>query len=57
MAILLFREALHTDYRDVVELINLMGRIKDILQLDQVPHYSTIHKFMARTPSTILRDS
>ena len=53
MAILLFREALSTDYRDVVELINLMGRIKGILQLDQVPHYSTIHKFMARTRSTI----
>ncbi|ACL17585.1 IS5-like element ISMepa1 family transposase [Methanosphaerula palustris] len=54
MAILLFREALGTDYRDVVELINLMGRIKDILNLDQVPHYSTIHKFMARTPSAVL---
>lgn len=54
MAILLFREALGTDYRDVVELINLMGGIKDILQLDQVPHYSTIHKFMARTSSGVL---
>jgi len=54
MAILLFREALSTDYRDVVELINLMGRIKDILQLDQVPHDSTIHMFMARTSSGVL---
>jgi len=53
MAILLFREALGTDYHDVVELINLRGRIKVILKLDQVPHYSTIHKFMAWTPSTI----
>ncbi|ACL17147.1 IS5 family transposase [Methanosphaerula palustris] len=51
MAILLFREAHCIDYRDVVELINLMGRIKSIFQLDQAPHYSTIHKFMARTPS------
>lgn len=31
MAILLFREALGTDYRDVVELINPTGRIKMIL--------------------------
>ena len=54
MAILLFREALSTDYRDVVELINLRGRIKDILKPDQVPHYSTIHKFLARTTSIIL---
>jgi hypothetical protein len=36
------------------ELINLRDRIKDILQLDQIPHYTTIHKFMARTPSELL---
>nr|WP_246269975.1 IS5 family transposase [Methanofollis tationis] len=53
MAILLFREALRTDYRSTVELIDLMDGIKEILQLDQVPHYSTIHKFMARIPSAI----
>ncbi|QYZ79831.1 IS5 family transposase [Methanofollis formosanus] len=51
MAILLFREALHTDYRDNVALIDLMDKIKEILHLSQVPHYSTIHKFMARIPS------
>jgi len=54
MAILLFREPLGNDHRDIVEFINLMGRIKDTLKLDQVPHYSTIHKFRAQTPSTIL---
>jgi len=53
MAILLFREVLRTDYRATVNLIDLMDGIKGILQLDQVPHYSTIHKFMARIPSVI----
>jgi len=53
MAILLFREALRTDYRSAVELIDLMDGIKETLQLDQVPHYSTIHTFMTRISSAI----
>jgi len=54
MAILLFREVLRTDSRATVEIIDLMDGIKGILQLYQVPHYSTIHKFMARIPSALL---
>lgn len=54
MAILLFREVLRTDYRATVDLIDLMDEIKEILHLEQVPHYSTIHKFMVRIPSAIL---
>jgi len=51
MAILLLREKLSTNYRDTVELIELLTPIKHLLQLEQVPHYSTIHKFMTRVPS------
>lgn len=54
MAILLFREVLRTDCRDTVALIDLMDKIKEIFHLSQVPHYSTIHKFMARIPSLFL---
>jgi hypothetical protein len=53
MAILLFREAFGTDYRDTVAHLDLTGRIKALLRLDQVPHYSTLHKFMARMSSLI----
>lgn len=53
MAILLFREVLGTDYRDTVALLDLMDRIKALLQLTQVPHYSTLHKFMARMSSLV----
>ena len=48
MAILLFREAFGTDYRDTVAHLDLTGRIKALLRLDQVPPLSTLHKFMAR---------
>lgn len=53
MTILLLREALGTDYRDTVDLVELLGPIRDLLQLEQVPHYSTLHKFMARVPSLL----
>jgi len=53
MTLLLLRETLGTDYRDTVELIDLLDPIKDLLQLEQVPHYSTIHKFMTRIPSLL----
>lgn len=50
MTILLLREALGTDYRDTVDLIELLDPIKDPLQLEQVPHYSPLHRFMTRAP-------
>jgi hypothetical protein len=34
-----------------VELIDLLGPIKNLLQLAQVPHSSTPHKFVTRIPS------
>ena len=53
MAFFIFREVLGTDYRDIIDLIDIADRIKDILQLSQIPHYSTIHKFMTRISSKI----
>jgi hypothetical protein len=53
MTILLLREALGTDYRDTVDFIELLDPIRDLLQLEQVPHYSTLHKFMTRVLSLL----
>jgi len=53
MTILLVREVLGTNYRDTVDLVELLEPIRDLLQLERVPHYSTIHKFMTRIPSVI----
>lgn len=44
MTILLLREALGTNYRDTVDLVEL---------LEQVRRYSTLHKFMTRVPSLL----
>ena len=53
MSLIIFREIIGEDYRDTVQLVDLMDRIKEILQLDHVPHYTTLHKFSQRVPSII----
>lgn len=53
MSLIIFSEIIGEDYRDTVQLVDLMDRIKEILQLDHVPHYTTLHKFSQRVPSII----
>ncbi|MDI6720707.1 MAG: hypothetical protein QMD46_13995 [Methanomicrobiales archaeon] len=45
------KEYLREDYRDVVELLELMPPIQEHLDLAQVPHFTTLPKFMARIRS------
>jgi hypothetical protein len=47
------KEYLRTDFRDFVELIDLMNDIKKKLDLDKVPHFTTLHKFVSRIPSSL----
>ncbi len=43
-----------THYRDFVQLVEIMGIIQEQLQLDEIPHYSTLCKFSKRVPATVL---
>jgi len=54
LTLLLFKEYLGVHYRDFVQLVNIMGIIQEQLQLDEIPHYSTLCKFSKRVPSTVL---
>ncbi|RXA19720.1 IS5 family transposase [Methanosarcina sp. MSH10X1] len=47
------KEYISTDYRDFVELIDLMSNIKEKFDLDKVPHYTTLQKFVSRVPSSL----
>jgi len=49
----LLKEYISTDYRDFVELIDLMNEIKDKLDLDKIPHFTTLQKFVSRIPSSL----
>jgi hypothetical protein len=41
------------DYRNFVELIDIMNNIKVKLELNKVPHFTTLQKFVSRIPSTL----
>lgn len=39
---------LRTDYRGIIERLELMPRLQQVIGLNQLPHYTTIHKFFQR---------
>ena len=48
LTLLLLKEYLSEDYRDTVELIEIMESLREKIHLDDVPHFTTIHKFCQR---------
>jgi len=53
LVLVLLKEYISTDYRDFVELIDLMSDVKEKLDLNEIPHYTTLQKFMSRVPSSL----
>ena len=45
LTLLLFKEYLGARYRDFVNLIEIMDIVHEQLQLNEIPHYSTLCKF------------
>jgi hypothetical protein len=52
LTLLLLKEYLSEDYRDAVELAEIMDSIRVKIHLDTVPHFTTIHKFSQRMRSS-----
>ena len=52
LSLLLLKEYLSEDYRDTVELAEIMDRLREKIHLDNVPHFTTIHKFCQRLRSS-----
>jgi hypothetical protein len=53
LILLLLKEYLAEDYRDTVELTEIMGSLREKIHLNEVPHFTTIHKFSQRINSLI----
>jgi len=53
LTLLLLKEYLAEDYRDTVELTEIMDSIREKINLDAVPHFTTIHKFSQRINSFV----
>lgn len=51
LTLLLFKEFLQEDNRDIVELVDLMTPMRDALELEKVPYFTTLQKFMTRIRS------
>jgi hypothetical protein len=54
LALVLLKEYLNEDYRDIVELVELMDKVQTKLGLKQVPHFTTLHKFVTRIKTILL---
>ena len=55
MTLILLKEYLNKDYRSIVELVELMDKLKLKIGLKEVPHFTTLHKFTTRIKSVIFR--
>ena len=51
LVLVLLKEYLNEDYRDIVEIVELMDKVKERIGLKQVPHFTTLHKFITRLNS------
>jgi hypothetical protein len=45
LILLLLKEYLSEDYRDTVELTEIMDSLREKIHLEEIPHFTTIHKF------------
>ena len=53
LILLLLKEYLAEDYRSTVELTEIMDSLREKINLDEVPHFTTIHKFSQRINSFV----
>jgi transposase len=53
LILVLFKEYIGEDYRDTVEFLELMEKLRDQIQLNEVPHFTTLQKFSQRINSQI----
>ena len=47
----LLKKYLNEDYRDIIELVEVIDEVKTRIGLKQVPHFTTLHKFITRLNS------
>ena len=53
LTLLLQKDYLAEDYRNTVELTEIMDSLREKINLDEVPHFTTIHKFSQRINSFV----
>ncbi|MBN2110569.1 MAG: IS5 family transposase [Methanosarcinaceae archaeon] len=51
LILVLLKEYINEDYRDIVEIVELMDKVKERIGLKEVPRFTTLHKFIRRLKS------
>ena len=51
MSLVLLKEYFNEDYRNIVEIIEVMYKVKSRIGLKQIPHFTSLHKFTSRLNS------
>lgn len=55
LTLIILKEEIGMDYRDFTELMEILTPIQEELELKNVPHFTTLQKFMTRIPSLSLK--
>jgi hypothetical protein len=56
MALICLMKRLRLKYREIVQLVTLMPKIQEILDLSKIPHFTTLQKFFKRFGSRYFDD-
>ena len=54
LALIFFKDYLKKDYREITDFIVELDRIRNLLDLSTIPHFTTLQKFLARIKSRYL---
>jgi len=56
LTLLCLKKRLRLNYRDLVHLVELMPKIREIIGLKKVPHFTTLQKFFQKLNSPLFED-
>jgi len=48
MALICLMKRLRLKYREIVEVANLMPKLQEMIDLKEIPHFTTLQKFFKR---------
>ncbi|ADN36296.1 transposase IS4 family protein [Methanolacinia petrolearia DSM 11571] len=55
LTLIILKEEIRMNYRDFSELLHILTPIREILRLKDIPHFTTIQKFLSRIPALTFR--
>jgi hypothetical protein len=51
LTLIILKEGIRMNYRDFSEILQILTPIREILRLKDIPHFTTVQKFLSRIPA------